>query len=766
MPQSSSPSFMVRTRAWGAATCWLCCSAALCQEPPALAATTPEQPSEECTVVITAAPLPYRQFNDIQIAGAMITDPQSQQPEPAQVICHRMVERSHATHLGELLQQLPALLQDPVRDLPGTLHAAVLHGQSAGTLVLLNGQRLPGLGLASGSGSNEVVDLRFLPMSAIDRIEVKTPGASSTLGSDGIMGIVNVITRQTRGVTIGVDSFAPRFGAGQDQGLNLAWGQGSLRRDGYALQMHTAVSRRHPVWLSPVEQTWHEAPPSTRSQWYMDGEWALGAQWTGFGHLLGTRESPHESGERTPEQAWAPSSRQAMHQWRVGLKGPWQSWQMQAWGASGQARQQQLASPPQVVMLDAPTQERPDRQALLQAWPGLDAVPAQGHETGLQTLDLRATRELGETAHGPRTLGLGWHWRRESLATLSSTPDILPWQAQRQQWAVHAQLKTHPAEQQELIASLRHDQYSDVGHAQTGQLAWKWRPVHAFLMRASLGTGFRAPGLEQRSPNLSQRWLIWDTQQQSAVTVQRRGQAELQAEASTQASWGFRLAPHPRWTLGADLWQIDVRRAIGYLGPATLRATGQWVSGVHGPELDSVAQNLGRSHKRGIDYDTEWRVPGDIGLLRLSFKGTHYLKSSLTEVASGQTVSDLAYFSDTTQGATPRHRLVAAASLERAQWVLMSGWRYRSAYREVLDRPLAPGLVGSTDTRRVPAHWQLDVGVQWALGRQLSVGAWLQDLTDRGRAQVLASASAFRGTRLLRQEDLGRSLKLQADYRF
>jgi outer membrane cobalamin receptor len=115
---------------------------------PEVSAVDTPVPNPECEITVTAAPLQFRQFDEVEIKGVAITDAQAKLAQPVQVICRREVERSPASFAGELLQQLPALLQHPVGGLSGPLGLASVHGQAAGTLVLLNGQRLPGLGLA------------------------------------------------------------------------------------------------------------------------------------------------------------------------------------------------------------------------------------------------------------------------------------------------------------------------------------------------------------------------------------------------------------------------------------------------------------------------------------------------------------------------------------------------------------------------------------------------------------------------------------------
>ena len=58
------------------------------------------------------------------------------------------------------------------------------------TLVLLNGRRLAPTALGG------VVDISSIPVSAIDRVEILTDGASALYGSDAVAGVVNIITKK------------------------------------------------------------------------------------------------------------------------------------------------------------------------------------------------------------------------------------------------------------------------------------------------------------------------------------------------------------------------------------------------------------------------------------------------------------------------------------------------------------------------------------------------------------------------------------------
>src|SRR6478609_3801007 len=67
------------------------------------------------------------------------------------------------------------------------------------TLVLIDGKRVVSSAVAAGGasgGATEFVDLNMVPISAVDRIEVLTDGASAIYGTDAVSGVINIIMRK------------------------------------------------------------------------------------------------------------------------------------------------------------------------------------------------------------------------------------------------------------------------------------------------------------------------------------------------------------------------------------------------------------------------------------------------------------------------------------------------------------------------------------------------------------------------------------------
>ncbi|QJU60113.1 TonB-dependent receptor [Sphingomonas sp. AP4-R1] len=106
--------------------------------------------------------------------------------------------KTGATTTQELLATVPQLASFNTAPRPGQRSNSSLStgpdirgiGQSA-TLTLVNGHRIVGVGALSS-----LPDPSMVPPSAIQRVEIVADGASATYGSDGVAGVVNVITRR------------------------------------------------------------------------------------------------------------------------------------------------------------------------------------------------------------------------------------------------------------------------------------------------------------------------------------------------------------------------------------------------------------------------------------------------------------------------------------------------------------------------------------------------------------------------------------------
>jgi iron complex outermembrane recepter protein len=160
------------------------------------------------TLVIERAPFPAAENDaagavgkakDIVVTGTHVRG--APPTSPVITLTRRQIDESAATSVEDLMRRLPQNLSAGVDQenfgVAGagsdiTQNGAGINlrglGQRA-TLVLINGRRV------APSDTGAFVDVSLIPISAIERVEVLTDGASAIYGSDAVGGVVNFILR-------------------------------------------------------------------------------------------------------------------------------------------------------------------------------------------------------------------------------------------------------------------------------------------------------------------------------------------------------------------------------------------------------------------------------------------------------------------------------------------------------------------------------------------------------------------------------------------
>jgi iron complex outermembrane recepter protein len=140
----------------------------------------------------------------------------------------------------------------------------------------------------------------------------------------------------------------------------------------------------------------------------------------------------------------------------------------------------------------------------------------------------------------------------------------------------------------ELLAQVRHDKYSDFGSTTNPKLGLRWQPSPQWLLRASAGTGFRAPTLPDLLAQVTQtntgdnyndpfyEAKVGDCFDASGnptpvntpqycnaqLTVKQGGNTSLKPEKSRQSTFGLVFQPTRDVAVGIDVWRIKVKEQI------------------------------------------------------------------------------------------------------------------------------------------------------------------------------------------------------------
>ncbi|MDO8651048.1 MAG: TonB-dependent receptor [Undibacterium sp.] len=192
---------------------------------------------------LLALPAVAQEVQRVEVTGSSIKRIAAEGALPVTVINAEAIKASGVTSAVDLVKKLSSVQGS-------TGESASVGGSSFGfsgisihnigetrTLVLLNGKRLAQFGGQTLTGFAAGFDLNSLPLSAIERVELLTDGASAIYGADAIGGVVNFITKRnsTEGdVTIGYSR--PADGA-QEKRFSATKGFGSLEQDGYNVML-------------------------------------------------------------------------------------------------------------------------------------------------------------------------------------------------------------------------------------------------------------------------------------------------------------------------------------------------------------------------------------------------------------------------------------------------------------------------------------------------------------------------------------------------
>jgi iron complex outermembrane recepter protein len=203
---------------------------------------------------LAATPASAQETQRIEITGSAIKRIDAEGSLPVTVLRREEIERTGATSVADLIQRLPGMQGATTESTAvggggGGFSGASIHNLTENrTLVLLNGRRLPSFGGQSLTGSSAAIDLNTLPLSAIDRVEVLTDGASALYGSDAIAGVVNFITKrdaQDGNVSVGLSD--PRGKGAEERRFSISKGFGDLDKNGFNVFLAFGADKRKPL---------------------------------------------------------------------------------------------------------------------------------------------------------------------------------------------------------------------------------------------------------------------------------------------------------------------------------------------------------------------------------------------------------------------------------------------------------------------------------------------------------------------------------------
>ena len=879
-------------------------------------------------------PLKARQVEKRETTGSFLARQQESAIAPLQIITRQELKMRGHTRVTEAVQSLSSVFNG--LDLTqsgmnrGGVTSAAVHGMPAGTLVLLNGQRLASHGLNTLTGTTpSAVDLSLLPLSAVERIEVLGEGASSVYGAQASAGVINIITRaQGKGLELSVDQIRPQGGAGQGWTSSLNWARGQLRQDGYSLRLtaeadtykamgvrerttasqgrqmfshegvaYQADSPRLSAFGSPLLMYSPTGQQKMYSPLYVNGTCTAGSfKYEGFEggcknnrlltydiypqtdsqklHVLGEVLLPHAATLYAEVLASQQNLQIAANDWSgvsgkiadtigapgyleavlnglnaeetytfwqpdlpalrqkykktllrasLGLKGEFKGWHYQASLLQSQSKATQsvekdnlaslglvdgLSSLPNALMLKPLDAQNPLTAQLLNSREWGQAALAS---TALTSAQLRASRALFEH-QGQSTL---WAWgleaQQEKADTQYSQAMAQPsFKGQRHIMSAFSELQVPVRKNLDLLASLRADQYSDVGAAISSKLAARWAINRRWAMRGSAGTGFQAPTLAQvhqlSNPFLQATVQLGDCTEalkaaasalkaadgqavactsNSALNVFTNGNPDLQLQKTKQVTWGMAFTPSRNVHVSADYWRVQMQDTLQLdsvqavladplRNTSALMANPDLVSLDGGGKVHNLAlllkmKNKGQAVKEGIDIQARYREPMRDGRWVMGMQATFMLKSKDRTSAETAWVSDLGAYSALSEVVTPRWRSQWMVGYEQAQMQWQFNINHTSAYvdKEVVALNTVTGLSETVSGHKVRGFLTADLLAVYQASRRTQIRFGMTNLANsKPPLSFYSLSNAVWGVNSQNGNLQGRTLRVGATMRF
>jgi len=486
-------------------------------------------------------------LDDVVVTVAGRSQARSEIAVPMQQITAREIEASGAESAERLLAEMPGL-----QSTPGTPTGANIMIRGIGdsrVLVLIDGQ------LTSGA-LIEDRDLSRLSLAGVERVEVVKGPLSSLYGSDALGGVINIITR------------APERGFRVD--ARLLQGNQGRQEASATVSGGRAVSYR-------VTGAWRE---QDRVPGLAPDEEAFSRVWDFRSTVrYGEPGGLQMRGDATflrERQRWPVGGGFSGFNDNQGLSG-WVEGRYPAAGGTVFAR---------VLGQDYSHLYRSARG---------DAPIAGADEDRQEEQLWRAT--LGwSAALGNHGLDLGMEYSQREIAS----PDkLLEDQASDTQIEAFAQ-DAWRLGGTTLSAGVRGTFNDRWGNAIAPSFGVSSLVSDAFLVRASVGRGFRSPSFKE---------LAWDfANLGGGYTVE--GFADLSPERSWNVSGGVEWAPSPRASLELEVYNNDIENLIEFA------FVGNAPSGL----LIYSPRNVSRARTRGVEAGADfrfggWRVGGSYAFL-------------------------------------------------------------------------------------------------------------------------------------------------------
>jgi len=342
----------------------------------------------------------------------------------------------------------------------------------------------------------------------------------------------------------------------------------------------------------------------------------------------------------------------------------------------------------------------------------------------------------------------------------------IPYDKTRDESAVYAEFSAPIVKGLDADLAVRGDHFGGVGDTTNPKISFRWQPLKQLLLRASYGTGFRAPSLpELYTPAVQSTTAAFVDPLHPELGKQQWTQTSggnplLKPEKSRQDSVGFVLQPASTLSFGVDYYHIKMTNTIGAADPKTIvllasQGNGVYqslvtrapsVGGVPGAitNINVVSANVGATDTDGYDVNIDWRKKfANVGTVSVSLNGTYVAKYDLTRpdgvveqsVAKTLNPAGGVLFANGNGGIIQRWRHQLTAGVTNPTWNASITQNFQSGYQDGQDQ-------GGT-LQNVGAFSTYDTQVGYTGIKNLTLNFGLKNMFDRDPPSITNSQNYF-----------------------
>lgn len=523
---------------------------------------------------------------------------------PVDVLGAATLQQQGNTELAQALSNVAPSIDFPrpsAVDGTDAIRPATLRGLSPDeTLVLIDGVRahtsaLLNINSSVGRGA-AAVDLNTIPTVALDRIEVLRDGASAQYGSDAISGVVNLILRQARsggGATVNYGFYdtdvnaarSSRHVNGEPEFTASIWQGVGFGRDGYVTISGEYLDRQptsrgdlDPRLATPRLVSRFGDPDVRQYTGFVNAGTSIADNWQLYGWAgYQYRSSTSAAFFRLPTGSSATAgypggflplinTHSKDLNSALGLKGDAGEWHIDAKVSYGRNRIDFRTENSANFTLGAATPHSFYDGALIydQLVGGVDVS---------RKFDVFQSLNVAFGVEGRRE---GFEIKQGETASYTGSgaqgfPGFTPNNVitrHRSNGSAYVDLEAQVTDKFLLGVAGRGEDYSDFGTTATGKISARYDFSHAFALRGTASTGFRAPALQQSyftsiaSVITNGVPILTGTFPSTSPVAEALGGKALQPEKSTNLSAGavVRLGG---FDLTVDGYWIHIRNQLG-----------------------------------------------------------------------------------------------------------------------------------------------------------------------------------------------------------